>query len=246
MFKKWIMGLLNPFAKIDSDLVIQKDGHSYIRMTGFIESAMYPAIIVPFNGIDQTIIVRKLTGIQRDACGEFSLIETVRDKMINKNKKLTYKEMCDYSRLQYEIVKRSLVSPTYEEIMKLNEFDILRLNAEKELNKLEPIINNMDDGIKKNKLKDDYYMLEMNSKYLLPEDFITHVMSYALRLIDSDLKDITADMLYEAAILAKRGGGRPSDYMPGNLADHHLKDIDKRAYCEYANRETNNNRKRGA
>lgn len=234
---KLINKLFDPFRNVNSELILKKDGHSYIRMTTPFESTLRPMVVVPFFEEEQTIILRKLTGTQRRACGDFSLIQTVSDTITNKNKNISFKDQCSYARLQHEILKRSLVSPTYDEIMELNEFDVLRKEAEKQIEELEPIINSLPNGVKKEELKKEYYIAVSNAKYWLPIDFISHVISYALDIDGSDLRDITDEMLFEAAILAKKSKGRPSDYMPGNFKDHHLIDIDKRSWSEYYKRE---------
>jgi len=234
---KIIKKLLDPMNGIKSDLIIKENGHSYIRVANSFESALRPALVVPFYGTEQTVVLRRLTGAQRRACGDFSLIQTMTDIIEGKSRKVSFKKRCDYSKLQYDVIKKALVSPTYEEIMALNEYDILRLDAEKQVKELEPIINGLPAGVKKEKLKEEYYMQVMNMQYLLPEDFISHIFSYALGIDGSDLHEITEDMLYESAILAKNSGGRPSTYMPGSFKDHHLVDIDKRSWCEYYKRE---------
>lgn len=217
-------------------MIIDHNGESYIRLTALYEAVSKPCIVAPFFGTPVPVIVRRLTFAQIRACGDFSLIETTRDIIEAKTRKLTTKEMLDYSELQFQIIKKSLVSPTYDEIMSLSEYDLLRLNAEKELVELEAIINEMPNGTEKRNLLEKYYTVKMNSEYLLPPDFVSFIMKFALQQDDSDIKDVSEDMLYEAAIRAKNGNGNPSDHLPGNFTDFNKVDINNRSWIIYHKR----------
>ena len=217
-------------------MIIEHDGESYIRLSELYEAAWKPAIIAPFFGSPEPVIVRKLSYAQIRACGEFSLIETIQDTIRSKTRKPTTKEMVDYSEIQHEIVRRSLVNPTYDEIMSLSKYDVLRVNAEKELLELEDIINDMPPSTEKNELKEKYYMTKMNSQYILPADFISFVMRFALDQDNSDIKDVSEDMLFEAAVKAVKGHDNPSDHLPGNFTDFNREDINSRAWIIYHQR----------
>jgi hypothetical protein len=240
MIKFILLSIKKLLFREESDFILYKGSTPYIRATALIEQANHPCIFPRFHGVPIPVVVRRLTGIQRKACGDFSLIETVRDRIERKGTP-TIDEMLRYSRTQYNILKKSLVSPSYEEIMKMNEFDDLRLEAEKELKELEPIINGMPDGIEKNKLLLSYRTAQMESEFLLPADFIADVIAYALHVDDSDLDDITSSILYDAALMAKHGHDNPSDHMSGSFQPHHLEDIDRRAWAEFYRKEKGKN-----
>lgn len=226
--------------KDQGNLILEENGQSYIRLSALYEAELKPAIMAPFYGVYNPVILRRLTYTQIRACGDFSLIETVTDMIANKKKKLSDKEMVAYSELQYEIIKRSLVSPTYDEIMGLNENDELRISSEKELIELEEIIKDLPSGPKKQRIQMELNVLKMNSQFLLPPDFVSFVLSFALQLDDSDIKDISEDMLYEAALRAKGGSGNPSDHLPGNFTEFNKVDINNRALIIYHRRTAEN------
>ena len=63
----------------------------------------------------------------------------------------------------------------------------------------------MKPGTEKNKLMLSYNTAVMNSQFLLPTDFVSFVLSFALSLDGSDIKEVSEDMLYEAAFKAHKG-----------------------------------------
>jgi hypothetical protein len=221
-------------------MIIKHGGESYIRLASLYEAEMDPALMIPFHGVKLPVIVRRLTYAQIRACGDFSLIETVSDIIKKKKGNATTKQMYDYSELQYNILKRSLKAPTYEEIMSLSEADILRIHAEKELKELEGIINNLPAGPEKDKLKEKYYITLTNSKFLLPADFVSAVVSFALNSSGTDIKEVTEDMLFEAAYKAVKGHDNPADHLPGNFSDFNKEDINNRAWIIYSQRTEEN------
>lgn len=223
-------------------MIIEHNGESYIRLSGLYEAVAKPCIMAPFFGVLIPVIMRRLTYAQIRACGDFSLIQTTQDIIRAKTRKLITKEMADYSEVQFQIIKRSLVNPTYDEIMGLSEYDVLRVNAEKELIELEDIINDMPQGTEKNELKEKYYITKMNSQYLLPADFVSFIMKFALEQDNSDIGDVSEDMLYEAAIRAKNGSGNPSDHLPGNFTEFNKVDINNRSWVIYHQRTSKHGR----
>jgi len=221
-------------------VIFDYKGESCIRLTDLYKSIQEPALMAPFFGVPVPVIVRRLRFSQIRSCGNFSLIETMRDRAISKHNKITTKQMVEYSELQFKIIKKSLLNPTYEEIMSLSEYDLLRVNAEKELIELEEIINDLPEGIEKKELLEKYYTTEMNSRYLLPADFVSFIMRFALQQDNSDILEVTEDMLFESAILAKNGSDNPSDHLTGNFTEFNKYDIDNRAWIIYHQRMAKN------
>lgn len=217
-------------------MIIEHNGESYVRLADLYQAASEPCIMAPFFGVPLPCIVNKLTYTQIRACGDFSLIQTARDIVASEVRKMTTEEMVDYSELQYNIIQKSLLHPTYDEIMSLGEYDVLRINAEKELDELEVIIKAMPNGIQKNELTEQYYTVKMNSQYLLPDDFVSFIMRFALDQDNSDIKDVSEEMLFEAAIRAKNGSGNPSDHLPGNFTEFNKVDVNNRAWIVYHQR----------
>lgn len=215
-----------------------KSRESYNGLLDFIHAEIEPCIMAPFMGSVVPVIVSRLSFAQIRSCGDFSLIETISD-VIQKKKKMSASEMVVYAEMQYEVVKAALVSPTYDEIMSLNEYDILRKSAETEIKETGAIIDDLPVGPKRDKLQLEYDALKMKYEFLLPADFVSFIFSYALRIDETDIKLVSEDMLYEAAIRAKNGSGNPSDHLPGTFSDFNKVDINNRAMIIYAKRMKN-------
>lgn len=191
--------------------------------------------MAPWNGVMCPVIVRELNFAQIRDCGDFSLIQTTSDILANK-RKMSISEMLAYSELQYKIVESALVSPTLDEIMSLNEYDLLAVEAKKEIVALQEIIDSLPDGPKADKLQNDLDTMRLDYEFILPADFVGWIMSYALKIDDSDIKLVSEDMLFEAAIRAKNSNGSIADHLPGNFTDFNREDIINRGLVIYHDR----------
>ena len=78
----------------------------------------------------------------------------------------------------------------------------------------------------------------MNSQYILPSDFVSFIMDFALDQGNSDIKEVSEEMLFEAAILSTWGGGSGSvaDNLPGTFTKFNKVDINKRGKLIYHQR----------
>lgn len=201
-----------------------------------IEAGAHPAVCAPFYGKSVIIIARRLTAAQIRSCGEFSLIETVQD-LINKKvikNKTNFTQMNEYAELQHNIIKLSMVNPTYDEILGVITKGIDPI--EDQLKNIRGQLWAATDGEEKQKLAEEFNMLELQAKYILPADFIGFMFSYAVGVDQSDIELVTEDMLYEAAIMALNGHDNPSDHLSGNFSDFNKEDINKRAWILYHQR----------
>jgi len=216
-------------------MMLEHDGESYIRLSDFIENEVSPIIMAPFMGGYVPVIVNRLNYAQIRACGDFSLIETTSDIISNK-RKLSPAEMIAYAEMQYNIVKASLRSPSYDEIMGVVYYSEISKGIAPEIEELESAIAELPVGPKRDILKSELDTLRMDYEFLLPADFVAYIVSYALKVDDSDIKLVSEDMLMEAACMAKNGNDNPSDHLPGNFSEFNREDINKRAWIIYAQR----------
>lgn len=200
---------------------------------------MKPITMAPFNGVYVPVMIRELNQVQIESCGEFSLIETVNDLVSKKMSKPNPAKMLAYSKLQYEILKKALISPSYDQIMKMNEFDELRKHAEEEIENLKALIFDLKESPKKRRFKNDLDVMIMNTRFYLPGDFVSFVVSKALSVDKSDIKLISEDMLYNAAVKAKLGGDNPADHLDGNFTPFNKDDINSRGWAIYYQRQKN-------
>ena len=87
-----------------------------MEMKDDLENAMFSMIAVPFNfdKTEQTVFVkvRELSDIQIQAIGDISLIE-----IDAPSRKFEWRKYEKFAELQNKIVRASLVSPTYNEIL---------------------------------------------------------------------------------------------------------------------------------
>ena len=227
-----------------ADISIEKDGELYVRLPAFFEAAIRPAVMVPFNGTLVPVLIRELTYAQVRACGDFSLIETFSDK-VRQKKTQSISQMVDYAEMQYTLLKEALVSPTYDEIVGLTGITV----DHEELDRLKGLVKELPIGPKRDKLSKELDTVRMNSEFILPSDFVSYIISYSLNIDKTDIKKVSEEMLFEAAILANNNKNAPSDNLPGLFSDFNKVDINKRAWIIFSQRQKelkeNGKRRRG-
>lgn len=201
-----------------------------------ISDANYPLIKAPWKGEPVWVKLRILTQAQIMTCGNFSLIETFQDKIAKKKKNIKMREIVEFAERQYNIVKESLVSPTYDEIMQeITQHDCTQ--QRKELEELEELLLKMQPGPKKSLLEEEIAELRIKLDFLLPEDFISYIVCYALEIDKTDIKKITEDALIEAGMMAEKYKKRPSEILCGDgiFSEFNKLDIDRRSMQEFEN-----------
>jgi hypothetical protein len=194
-----------------------------------LEAAQYPLIAVNYHGSPALVKCRLLTSTQIQACGEFSLIQTEQDR-INQIKKLTNKEIIEYANTMHNIVKESLVQPTYGQIMDMVQANELCINTKKKLEELRLKCQGLPFDLQRKQLEDEIDKKRIWVDLILPEDFLSGIFCYALDLNRSDIKRITEEMLLNAAVLAEKWHKAPHEYITGMFTDFNKMDIDKRAF----------------
>jgi hypothetical protein len=208
------------------------------------ELAMCPAVCVPFNGADMWVKLRQPNQVEIQAAGSFSLIETLTDK--RKMKKITTKQILEYSKTQSKLLRAALVSPTYDEIIEAVSKDFYVVNAQKELKSCKDKLSltshsNKERGL----LEDEIDKLSIAIDLILPHDFIGAVIAWVFGPAKSELSKITEEMLLDAAILAEKGGDNPADHLVSALWSQFNKDdINRRAWI-ILNDKREKNKKKG-
>ena len=191
--------------------------------------------MAPFFGAVVPVMIRELTHGQILSCGDFSLIETFQDKVQAQTKKITMKEIIEYSERQHAIVKEALVSPTYEQILKAFEHDLKIKETKKKLEALKARVEDTPRGPKRADLEEEIASMRVWCEYVLPDDFIAFVVGYSLGIDKSDIKKVSEEMLLNAAILAERGKDNPSDHLDGRFTAFMKDDINRRAWVIHRN-----------
>lgn len=216
-----------------------------------IEVAAFPILVIPFFGTPVPVKIRELNQAQISACGDFSLIETLEDKIFQKtkSKKCNVKDIISYAERNHNIVKAALIKPTYTQIFKMIEDELKDTETDDscqgpiDLNRLKEEIKsirqelwNMKPGPQRKILEEELNAKRIWCEFLLPNDFMSYIVSYALGVDKSDIKDVSEKILFEAAILAKHGHDNPADHIDGRFTPFMRDDINKRAWYIFHNK----------
>lgn len=198
-----------------------------------IEAAKFPVVIVPFHGEPIPVVLQELTQAQILSCGEFSLVETFKDKIRKKNlnKKTALRDITEYAEKANAICRIALVKPTYDEIVQTVSGANIQ-EKKKQLEEIEEQISGMNPGPQRTELQNEINNLRVWCDLLLPEDFTATILSYVLGIEKSDIKQITEEALLHAAILAERGHDNPADHIQGEFTAYMKDDINRRAWIE--------------
>lgn len=206
-----------------------------------IEAAKYPIIMAPFFGAMIPFKLKRLSLLEKSACGNFSTIETVEDKaQMGMAGKISVREMEEYSEFHHNILKHSMVSPTYEEVLKICSEDFEFKKVQEQLDEALKKLDSLPTQKEKNKLQEEIHKLKIWVNYILPDDFIGAVLNFALGREDVHV-EFTRKMFLDAAILAERGGDNPVDHIDpeNNLSPIIRDDINRRAWYYLAQEKEN-------
>lgn len=199
-----------------------------------IHDAQFPIVTLPFFGTPVQVQLRELTQAQIYAAGgiDLSLIETFQDK-IRLKKKPTIDEIVQYSEIMHAIARKALYKPTYDQIFEtISEgLDTAKLKAD--LHALHEQLATLPNGPEAEALDKEITRMNIRINLLLPDDFLSGVTTYSLGVDKSDIKDVSEEMLYNAALTAKHGGDNPADHLKGRFTDFMREDINRRAWSIY-------------
>lgn len=196
-----------------------------------LQDLQFPLIAVPFHGTNVMVRIRELTQAQIYACGgaDISLIETFQDKL-RLHKKPSMAEIVQYADVQHAITRKALVEPSYEQIMAICKTGFDTEAALKETKALEELLATLPSGPKKSALIEEIESMRVWIDLLLPQDFTASIVTYALGISKSDIKEVTEETLYRLAVSAKLGGDNPSDHISGNFSPFNKEDINRRSW----------------
>lgn len=207
------------------------------------DSLEHPVIIAPFGKGFIPVVARELSFVQIKSCGEFSLIETFQERIEKKDQKeLSFHQIVEYSELMHNVVRLSLLSPSCDDIIKtVLKYDNID-NIDKQLSDIKEMFLKMkkESPDKKDELEalqNEYARIELQYKYVLPDNFLNYMFCFALGIDSSDIKKVSEDMLYSAAVKAKLGNDNPADHMSGDFTDFNKEDINDRAWVIYFDKE---------
>jgi hypothetical protein len=208
-----------------------------------INDIQYEIVSIPFHGTPVFVKLKTLTSLQIRSCGDFSLIETMDDKIRMKEKpKLS--EIIAYAEKQYKLCKEALVSPTYDEIFEIAGADPKIKEKLELIEELKKELQKTKAGPERTELENRLNNLKIWCYYILPEDFVAYITSWVLQIDKTDIKKVTDKILLDAAILAINGHDNPADHVDGNLTEYNYDDINRRAWTIYGEWKKNNSKSR--
>jgi hypothetical protein len=200
-----------------------------------INDAEYCLITPSWKGAPcGAVKVRRLSDIQVQSIGNFSLIETEEYKWSRApEKKIRWSEILNYTELNVKICKAALVSPTYDEIFSIIGNSGFNLEIKTQIEHINKQIEKLPNGPARQECETRRDALILAWEIILPSDFMAEVIDAALGIGKSDIKKVTEEILYNAAILAERGHKAPHEYITGVFSDYNKRDIDTRAWVIY-------------
>lgn len=194
-----------------------------------LEAKAYPVIMAPWHGHLTPVQVRLLSDSVTLACGDFGLIKSF-EATLTVEGIPTLEQMNAYAERHHEILKLTMVNPTYDEAMKAAGAHIDSKDIERQLAEIKNIWKDMPPGRDRAELEKEFNTIELTSKFILPADFTAFIVHYVLSVDKNDIDDMTEEMMLNCAILATRGGDNPSDHFPGRITPRVRKEFDNRAW----------------
>jgi len=197
-----------------------------------IRGAMFHEIVVPFNGSPVWCYVTCLNMIQIKSCGNISCLYFQDEK--EKDKEFDIIKMIETKNAQEALIKLTLVKPSYNEIVgMITETNFLISEKKQTLNKISEEIKKVSDKREQKKLEKEAEQIEFYLGFLLPDDAMGFLTSWALGVEITDIKKLSREMIFNAAIMASNGKDNPSDHLTGIFTDFQKDDINNHAWHIY-------------
>lgn len=142
------------------------------------------------------------------------------------------RDIVAYADLQHKIVKAALVEPTYDDIMEKLGGQADLQSRKNVLDELKKKLEFTPRGTQRSVLEEEIESARIWIDLILPEDFIGYIVAEATGVNQSEIRNISEEMLIDAAALAEKGSKRPSEIIAadGFWTPFMLADIDKRAW----------------
>lgn len=177
-------------------------------------------ISVHFNGVPVFVKVRIPSDLELRAIGNFSLIGTSRVPS-------DWRKIAETASIQNELVKASLVSPSYKDIFDLVGIPDFIIEKNNQFNEIEKQFLETPKGPLRKELEVKLALLKMQYQLILPNDFCSEIVEYVLGKNRTNIDKISEEILIECYFKHKEFGGRPSDYCNDEtLTPFNRRDID--------------------
>ena len=196
----------------------------------YIRGGLLHWIAVPFNGTDVWCELRCPNATQLQTCGDITNIT-------GDNKPETYSvdELIQIQNYKESLCKLVLNQPKYDEIASLvGRGDFVISEKRKELEELEKRFEEHKESMtetQKKTLQAQIDTINLIVGYILPDDTMSFLTSWAMGNDISDIKKIDKKMFLRAASLARAHNKSPTDYIPGVFTDYNKLEIDAHAFA---------------
>lgn len=197
----------------------------------------YTHIVVPWEGKPVMVMVRTLNEVRLRACGAFGIFDFFRKRQDDGKEDTTLSDtdLGEVLDIQERVMKASLYSPTYEEILDSVYGEDQQLkNLKEEADKLEQRILKASQGSPEDRLglrdaQKRLKNLKMATGFLVPADFAAAITSWAIGKDRTDINLVTKSMLVQAGFLSQKSKERPSEFIKGVFTDFQKTEIDSAA-----------------
>ncbi len=186
-----------------------------------------PLLYAPFGGGHIWVKLRNLTSVQLRCCGDFSLIQS----RVANRKKPSLKDIIYASNVQHAVVKESLLSPTYDELVDAMGFTNKIAEHKKAIAEMREKLLGTGSGPKRKQLEDEINLHEQWTENILYNDFTEFVFNFAVKKDESDIGKVSEEMLVRFAMLAERGHDNPAAHAHGKFTDFNYEDINEQAWA---------------
>lgn len=197
-----------------------------------IRRAMFHEIVVPFAGMPIWCLLTCLNYVQLRSCGDISCLYF--PKKGKEEKEPDILEIIERKNAQEAVCKLSMIRPSYDEVIGIiTETDFRISEKQKALEKINEQIKSMPASSEKRKLEKMAEQIEYQIGFLLPDDAMSFITSWALGIEITDIKKLSRDILLDASIMASNGHDNPTDHITGVFTDFQREDINKHAWFIY-------------
>lgn len=193
---------------------------------GILESNTEIVIVAPWNGEPLPVTIVMLSSVSLNSCGDFSTIDIPDEDDNTREAPMELDAMLKIKNIHENILKLCLVAPSFEELHNfVLEKDYVRQSKEK-LADIEKRIATLPDSKDKRDDENECERLRIMLGFLLPEDFMTFIVTYQMQKDRSDVNKLTRKMLLNAGFLADKYAKRPSEFLEGAFTEKQKVDID--------------------
>lgn len=191
-----------------------------------IRGALFHEICVPFKGMPVWCVLKCLSFMELKSCGDISCLYFGK-KNEKEKKEMDINQIIEVKNAQEAVCKLAFVRPSFDEIIgTITDTDFQISEKEKILDEINKQIQELK-GSEKRKAEKKALQIEYQIGFLLPDDTMSFVTSWALGVEITDIKKLSRDIVLEAALMAKHYGNNTTDHITGVFTDFQKEDINK-------------------